>query len=129
MSKLPTLPSVRPGVERPTVPPSAPTEQPQTAPARPRVGTITLEKDEAKTIPAGLRPWKTICYDDQVHTQDFVVVLFQHLFGFSLEVAVTKMYEVHYTGRSIVYTGPKERAEYFAEQLGNAGLTNSIEAA
>jgi ATP-dependent Clp protease adapter protein ClpS len=39
------------------------------------------------------------------------------------------MYEVHYTGRSIVYIGPKERAEYFAEQLGKAGMTNSIEAA
>jgi ATP-dependent Clp protease adaptor protein ClpS len=126
--KLPTAPPTRPPTERPAGPPATPV-QPQATPVQPRVGTITLEKDEEKTLPAGLRPWKTICHDDPVHTMDFVVILFQRLFGFSLEVALTKMYEVHYAGRSIVYTGPKEQAEYYAEQLGKAGMTNSIESA
>ena len=128
ISKQATVPGPLPLAEQ-TGDPSSTPRQPQVVLGRPQVGTITLEKDEKKTIPAGLRPWKTICHDDPVHTQDFVVLLFQQLFGFSLEVAITRMYEVHYTGRSIVYIGPKERAEYFAEQLGKAGMTNSIEAA
>jgi ATP-dependent Clp protease adaptor protein ClpS len=95
----------------------------------PKVGTLTLEKEEEKTLPAGLMPWKTICWDDPVHTMEGVVLLFMRLFGFPKTLATKKMLEVHLQGRSIVYTGPKEQAEYYAEMLGKAGMTNTIEPA
>jgi ATP-dependent Clp protease adaptor protein ClpS len=93
----------------------------------PKIGTLTLEEEQALTKVA--KPWKTICWDDPVHTMDGVVLLFQRLFGFPEPLAIKKMLEVHLQGRSIVYTGPKEQAEYYAEMLGKAGMTNSIEAA
>ena len=95
--------------------------------ARPKVGTITIE--EEKVLPKGLMPWKTICWDDDVNTMDDVVAIFQRLFGFPLELAIRKMLEVHLQGRSIVYTGPKEQAEFYGEMLGKAKLTATIEAA
>jgi len=95
--------------------------------AGPRVGTITLEKEQ--TTPKGLMPWKTICWDDNVNTMEGVVLVFRRLFGFSKELATLKMLEVHLSGRSIVYTGPKEQAEYYAEMLGKAALTATIEPA
>ena len=93
----------------------------------PKAGTLVLE--EEKTTPKGLMPWKTICWDDPVHTMEGVVLLFMRLFGFPKALATKKMLEVHLKGRSIVYTGPKEQAEYYAEMLGKAGMTNTIEPA
>jgi ATP-dependent Clp protease adaptor protein ClpS len=92
-------------------------------------GTIVIERDEIKIADKFLTPYNVICWDDPVHTMDEVVELFQRLFGFDNQKAVKKMLEVHLTGKSIVWTGLKERAEYYREAIENKGLTATMEPA
>ena len=92
-------------------------------------GTIVIDKDEIKIADKFLTPYNVICLDDPVHTMDMVVELLQRLFGFDNQKAVKKMLEIHLTGKSIVYTGHKEQAEYYCEAIKNTGLGALIESA
>jgi ATP-dependent Clp protease adaptor protein ClpS len=103
------------GYVRPTAATTVETERP-----------TVIDRQSVTDHPA-LRPWMAIVLDDPINTMDFVVEVFQRLFGFPLEEAVRKMYEVHYEGRSIVWVGPKERCELYVEQLGSYGLTATME--
>ena len=100
-------------------------------PARPVIVAeplIETVPDRARALMhESLRPWKVIVYDDDVNTMDFVVAVFQQLFGFALEEATRKMLEVHLGGRSIVMVGPLEECEYYVERLGACGLTTGLE--
>lgn len=92
---------------------------------RPRVGVIDISDD----LPKSLRPWVVLVLDDNVNTMDYVVAVFQRLFGFPYQEATRKMLEVHLQGRSLVARGPKEKCEYDLERLNAAGLTAKIEEA
>lgn len=99
------------------------TERPSVA--SPRVGTI--EDVRTSTTHKALLPWKVIVWDDPINTMDFVVHVFQELFGFSYAEATTRMLEVHLQGKSIVAHGNFGQCEYDVERLGQYGLTASME--
>ena len=95
----------------------------------PRVLTTTTTIEEEQATHKRLTPWIVICWDDPVNTMDYVVGVFQRLFGFPQPLAIKHMLEVHLTGKSIVAHGPFEVCEFDAERLGSCGLTASIEEA
>lgn len=90
-------------------------------------GIIEVIDQDISRNHASLRPWQVIVYDDPVNTMNYVVAVFQMLFGFPYAEAERKMNEVHHSGRSIVATGPREECEFHVERLGSCGLTAGME--
>jgi len=62
-------------------------------------------------------PWNVIVYDDPVNLMNFVTLVLQRVFGYPREKAETLMLEVHKTGQSVVWTGQREKAELYVQQL------------
>jgi ATP-dependent Clp protease adaptor protein ClpS len=64
-----------------------------------------------------LPPYHVILLNDDDHSFDFVINVLRKVFGFELERAVQFTIEAHSKGRAIVWTGPKEVAEFRVEQV------------
>jgi ATP-dependent Clp protease adaptor protein ClpS len=62
-------------------------------------------------------PWQVIVHNDPVNLMSYVTMVFQKVFGFTREKAEKHMLEVHQQGRSIVWSGVRERAELYVQQL------------
>jgi ATP-dependent Clp protease adaptor protein ClpS len=58
---------------------------------------------------------------------DYVAKVFIRVFGFTKQKAERHMMEVHKKGRSIVWTGGRERAELYVQQLHGFLLQATIE--
>jgi ATP-dependent Clp protease adaptor protein ClpS len=55
--------------------------------------------------------------NDPVNLMNYVVMVFRKVFGFDVNRATKHMLEVHEKGRSVVWSGNRERAETYAYQL------------
>ena len=81
-----------------------------TPPARP------AEKP-TKPIPRRQPPYHVVLLDDDDHTYEYVVEMLGKLFGHNTEKAFMMAREVDTTGRVIVDTTTKERAELKRDQI------------
>ena len=72
-------------------------------------------------------PWNVVVHDDPVNLMDYVTLVFVKVFGYSQARATKLMMEVHQAGRSIVWTGGRERAELYMQQLQSYQLKTSME--
>jgi len=68
------------------------------------------------------RPWIVIVWNDPINLMSYVTFVFQKLFGYPREKAHRLMMQVHVEGRSVVYTGMKERCEAYCSALHGYGL-------
>ena len=68
------------------------------------------------------RPWVVIVWNDPINLMSYVTLVFQKLFGYSLEHATRLMLEVHYDGKSVVSAGTREKAELDVARLHGYGL-------
>jgi len=73
---------------------------------------VDLEVTESLDI-----PWNVVVHNDPVNLMSYVTRVFQKVLGFSREKAEKHMMEVHLKGRSVVWTGERERAELYVQQL------------
>ena len=73
------------------------------------------------------RPWLVIVWNDPVNLMSYVTFVFQKLFGYSREKATRLMLEVHHLGRSVVSSGPREKAELDVFRLHEHGLWATME--
>ena len=82
-------------------------------------GTITAPVEAPKTETESTLdvPWKVIVYNDPVNLMSFVVFVIRKVFGYNEEHAQKLMLEVHEKGKSIVWTGSREKAELYVQQL------------
>ncbi len=90
-------------------------------------GGDVLTEEEVRTEDALDIPWNVVVHNDPVNLMDYVTKVFMKLFGFTREKAEMHMLEVHQKGRSIVWTGVRERAEFFVQQLHSYLLLATIE--
>ena len=68
--------------------------------------------------------WRVIVLNDNHNTFDGVAsALARVVPGVSLDQGYAIADQIHNAGRAIVWTGPKEPAEHYWEQLRDAGLT------
>ena len=74
-------------------------------------------------------PWNVVVHNDPVNLMSYVTLIFRRVFGYSRERAGQHMMEVHQKGRSIVWTGHREQAELFVQQLQSHLLLATLEAA
>jgi ATP-dependent Clp protease adaptor protein ClpS len=72
-------------------------------------------------------PWNVIVHNDPITTMNYVTMVFQKLFRFSREKAEKHMMEVHQRGRSIVWSGVREQAEFYVQQLHAYQLLATLE--
>lgn len=75
------------------------------------------------------QPWNVIVYDDPVNLMEYVTKMLMKIFGYPKGKADGMMMEVHELGRSVVWSGGKERAELYVQQLHQAQLTAGMEKA
>jgi ATP-dependent Clp protease adaptor protein ClpS len=72
-------------------------------------------------------PWNVIVHDDPVTLMSYVTRVFMKVFGYAEHKARRLMLEVHNTGRSVVWTGAREKAETYVQKLQSHHLLTSLE--
>ena len=84
---------------------------PEAPAAEPEVG------QEEKTSQAADVPWNVVVHNDPITKMNYVTMVFQKIFRFPKEKAKRHMMEVHQRGRSVVWSGVREKAEFYVQQL------------
>ncbi len=87
----------------------------------PTHGTEAKDKDQLDV------PWQVIVHNDPVNLMTYVTMVFQRVFGYPREKAERHMLEVHQKGRSILWCGVRERAEFYVQQLHGHLLLATLE--
>ena len=87
-------------------------------------GTTKTETREKNALDA---PWNVVVHNDPINLMSYVALIFRRVFGFTRERAEKHMLEVHHNGRSIVWTGAREKAELYVQQLHTHLLLATIE--
>ena len=80
-------------------------------------GGDVLTEEETLVEEALDIPWNVIVHNDPINLMDYVTKVFMKVLGFTRQKAEVHMLEVHEQGRSIVWTGARERAELYVQQL------------
>ncbi len=71
--------------------------------------------------------WRVVVLNDPVNLMSYVVLVFKKVFGYDEQTARQKMLEVHEQGRSVVWSGLREKAEAYAFTLQQWHLTAVLE--
>ena len=87
----------------------------------------TLVEQETETADSLDTPRNEVVHNDPVNLMSYVAQVLQKVFGYSRQRAEKHMLEVHRLGRSIVWTGGRERAELYVQQLHGWLLLATIE--
>ena len=75
-------------------------------PAPAELGDVAIDE---QTVPD--RPWIVLVWNDPINLMSYVTLVFQKVFGYSLEKATSLMLDVHEKGRAVVSSGAREKAE------------------
>ena len=95
-------------------------------PVRAALADPTIEK-ETKSEESLDLPWQVVVHNDPVNLMTYVTMVFQRVFGYPREKAERHMLEVHQNGRSILWSGVRERAELYVQQLHGYLLLATLE--
>lgn len=71
--------------------------------------------------------WRVVVLNDPVNLMSYVVMVFKKVFGFDDAAARKHMLEVHERGRSVVWTGLREKAEAYVFTLQQWHLSAVLE--
>jgi ATP-dependent Clp protease adaptor protein ClpS len=71
--------------------------------------------------------WRVVVLNDPVNLMSYVVLVFRKVLGFDENRARRHMLEVHEKGRSVVWSGLREKAEAYAFTLQQWHLTTILE--
>jgi ATP-dependent Clp protease adaptor protein ClpS len=83
---------------------------------------IEVEQPRDADEPEYERPWIVIVWNDPINLMSYVTLVFQKLFGYSLEKATKLMLQVHNEGKAVVSSGEREKAELDVARLHAHGL-------
>jgi len=90
------------------------------------IGAPTTEKETRAEEELDLA-WHVVVHNDPVNLMSYVTMVFQRVFGYPRDRAERHMLEVHQKGRSILWSGMRERAELYVQQLHGYLLLATIE--
>ncbi len=74
-------------------------------------------------------PWNVVVHDDPVNLMGYVTYVLMKVFGYDEKKAAVLMLQVHQKGLSIVWSGQREKAEFYVQQLQSHQLKTSMEKA
>ena len=83
---------------------------------------VEVEQPRSEDEPEYDRPWIVIVWNDPINLMSYVTLVFQKLFGYSLEKATQLMLQVHNDGKAVVSGGNREKAELDVSRLHAHGL-------
>lgn len=86
-----------------------------------------LTEEETETDESLDVPWNVVVHNDPINLMEYVTKVFMKVFGYARQKAEVHMMEVHQRGRSILWSGGRERAEFFVQQLHQYLLLATIE--
>jgi ATP-dependent Clp protease adaptor protein ClpS len=97
-----------------------------------KMGTVETETVAVPTVDTQTSdevspPWQVIVLNDPVNLMSFVTLIIRRVFGYSEEKAASLMLDVHEKGRAIVWTGEREKAEMYVQQLQSFQLLTKME--
>lgn len=92
-------------------------------------GAVAIPESDTRAADSVALPWNVVVHNDPVNLMSYVTMVFRRVFGFSRDKAVRHMLEVHHKGRSLVWSGERERAEAYVEQLHGYLLLATLEKA
>jgi ATP-dependent Clp protease adaptor protein ClpS len=99
------------------------TEYPRLGTATPDIGVMEdTETEESLDV-----PWNVIVHNDPINLMSYVTLVFMRVFGMSKKKAEVHMREVHQRGKSLVWSGAREQAELYVQQLHQALLMATME--
>ena len=90
------------------------------------IATPTIET-ETRSEEALDVPWHVIVHNDPVNLMSYVTMVFQRVFGYPRDKAEKHMLEVHHKGRSVLWSGMREPAELYVQQLHGYLLLATLE--
>jgi ATP-dependent Clp protease adaptor protein ClpS len=90
-------------------------------------GEIELRDTAPEDVDEHGRPWVVIVWNDPINLMSYVTLVFQKLFGYTVEHATRLMLQVHYEGKAAVSTGTREKAELDVNRLHAYGLWATME--
>lgn len=110
--------------------PSLPDQRPINAPrsagveteTQPGIGISTELKSDDDLSPL----WEVLVLNDPVNLMSYVTLVIRRIFGYSEQKATELMLDVHNKGRAIVWTGEREKAELYVQQLQSHQLLASM---
>ena len=94
------------------------------APSTVGAPTVERETDAEEALDV---PWQVVVHNDPVNLMSYVTMVFQRVFGYPRDRAERHMLEVHHKGRSILWSGMRERAELYVQQLHGFLLLATLE--
>ncbi len=97
---------------------------------RPTLGTSTPDigvLEDTETDEALDTPWNIIVHNDPINLMSYVTLTFMRIFGMTKKKAEVHMTEVHKKGKSLVWSGAREQAELYTQQLHQALLLATME--
>jgi ATP-dependent Clp protease adaptor protein ClpS len=83
---------------------------------------VEVQEPTTDDVPVDERPWVVIVWNDPINLMSYVTLVFQKLFGFSLQKATKLMLQVHNEGKAIVSSGNREKSELDVARLHAHGL-------
>jgi len=92
----------------------------------PAIATPDLQTDTDVILD---QPWRVIIHNDPVNLMSYVAKVIRKIFGYGSQEAERLMLEVHEQGRSVVWTGARERAEHYVKELHGHQLLATLEKA
>ncbi len=102
--------------------PFTPKDSGSSGPKSPNMPTETLIEDQVaapKKKPLPL--WNVVLLDDDAHTYEYVIEMLHRLFGHPLQTCFQMAREVDLTGRVIVFSTHRERAELERDRIHSYG--------
>jgi len=90
------------------------------------IGAPTIEKETREEEALDV-PWQVVVHNDPVNLMSYVTMVFQRVFGYPRDKAEKHMLEVHQKGRSILWSGMRERGELYVQQLHGYLLLATLE--
>ena len=93
----------------------------EAAVAEPETVVSTQTAPAAKVAPdtrtKRLPPYNVVILNDEEHTFDYVIELLTKLFAHTVKAAIELTWRIHLSGRAVVYTTHKEKAELKRDQV------------
>ncbi len=93
----------------------------------PAIKTHTMPESRTAVATEWEGRWNVVVLNDPVNLMSYVVLVFKKVFGFDETTARKHMMEVHEDGRSVVWSGVRERAEHYVLTLQHWHLTAILE--
>ena len=92
---------------------------------------MSLDNNQTKTITDSKKSvnsaWIVLLYNDPVNFSEYVTMILQKVLGYNVSRAHDLMLQVHNNGKAIIWSGSREKAEFYVQQLHTHQLNGTLE--